>query len=109
MITKKTFAAMIVPSIAPTSMYAARAASSCEGLNKATTINASTTSARSRSSPPKNRQARSYTSHATTSPATEIVIASQLDRAATERSTRYVCGWMKYTTTNSAKPESQVV
>jgi hypothetical protein len=47
--------------------------------------------------------------HASTRPPTASTIASQLERCATDRSTRNVCGWMKKTTTKSANPDNHVV
>ena len=58
MITKKTFAAMIVPSIAPTWRYGARAAKSSPAANADTATSAITAIATSRSSI-RRRQARS--------------------------------------------------
>ena len=59
MITKKTFATMIVPSIAPTSMYAARGESSSPAAHALRQTNAKTESASAHSRSPSRRQSSS--------------------------------------------------
>ena len=93
MITKKTFATMIVPSMAPTCRYAARAENRCV-TPYAVPVTSTSMQAASAASLrfATVRQSASYTNHAATSRPIDAPIASASESFATLGSIRYVCG-----------------
>ena len=110
MITKNTFATMIVPIEVPTWINAARPPKACPSPHASSTSNPNTIAPKTVSFfPTGERHSPSYTSHAPTMLASPIPTACPALKAATDGSTIIVPARIQYTSTSNAVPDSHVV
>ena len=111
MIQKNTLALIVVASMAPTIRNAARPANRWQASHAAkptTTISSPATVRSPFWRKPNTRQMASYTNQNTTRKATAVTPAATGDQSSTCLSTRKVPAFHRYSTENSAKPDSQV-
>ncbi len=105
---KNTFHTMIVPMMAPTWMYAARAPKMWKRLQSATSKKSPIAVQSTASFFSKMRQSASYTNQLTTSEAMLMPIASGGVRSSTVLSIKNVDAPAQYTIASIAMPESHV-